>query len=102
MRGAALGLLLLLGACNAWPSDRAPLTTDDRLRIACDSYAGTLRALAVQRQLGHLSAEQIQSVDQAIAMLSPTCTGAPGATVSLATLEAQLILLIEAKEQAQR
>ncbi len=98
---AALGLLLLLGAC-AWLQERAPLTADDHLRIACDSYAGTLNALAVQRELGHLSAEQIRSVDQTIALLSPTCTGAPGASVSLETLEAHLIRLIEAKEQAQR
>lgn len=99
-----LALGLAVSACGplGWPVSGGPaLSAADGLRIACDSYDGTLDALAVQRELGHLSAEQIASVDRAIALLSPTCTGTPGATVSLAVLEAQLIELIKLKEAKQ-
>jgi hypothetical protein len=93
-------VILILAGCAAMP----PADLDDRVRSACTVYRSTLSALAVQNRLGNITAEQEQVVDAAIVQIRPWCQ--PGATVAagpaLDTIEAALIRMIEAKEEATR
>lgn len=93
-RVAALLVALALVAC-------ASVSTSRQLDIACGSYADSINALAIQNELGNLSAEWQDDINLIRQTIGPICSGenddlTPSA--ALTRVEAALVSLIEAQE----
>ncbi len=71
--GTIILAAFLLASCAGTPQTRA--TTG--LAVACVGYASSLRALALMRSAGRLSAAQIATVDRVRVVVSPACLNEP-------------------------
>jgi hypothetical protein len=93
--------VLFLAACPSTNTDE--LSLFKRVALACDSYSGGLKTMAVLRAGGKLSATDIKIVDGVIAVAAPICENPvrPKATLDLvANLENtvfKLLTLIEGR-----
>ena len=91
---ASLAMIgLLMGGCAAIDS---PERARSRTVMLCDSYGRTLSTLAVYRQKDRLSAEQIQTVDQARPFFNSACdeNAEPVGPATLDTMETMLLDMV--------
>lgn len=94
----ALMLMVMLSACVG-----SPMSADQRLQVACDSYSATLGKLAVDRRLGLLSRSAETRIDQAVIVLAPVCEEIEDVNTEavVRTVETHLIMMLEEKQNAE-
>ena len=93
MKRLALVCVIGLTACVTTP--------EQRILIACDSYATTLHTLAIFRQAGSLSESDIEMVDDTRSVLNPICDtpNPPDTREALRKVEDGILRLILLKRQ---
>ena len=91
MKRLAFVLLFVIAACAS--------TTEDKIVVACQTYASSLSTLAVAKAAGDLSDAQIATVNDVRAILNPICQEGrwSNADVALSAVEQGIVRLAQVK-----